>query len=364
VKTLGILLALAASGPSLASRAVQDPAPLRRPDGAPRAEDPRSAPVEVRAAWEALAAVLTVAHGYQLSILAFQEPADQPGEAAAPKGPAPEATAAWSALVAATSTPGDHPPISAFELHAQVTARQGVQRNDLDEVTYRYLAPHFIRFGIGPSRETGRGPGKGQAAYWLKDGQRVTPLEGRAYQQDRDLVRRMTTIAQNVIALSNPAKLTVRKLELRAGPPPLLPAGLQWHAERMTWIELLSPDFDLYREQPPASPLPPSEPPEGGEPAPPERLFRVQIGADRKTHQPRLVVLREEGSPGEVTGEPLLFELQHHQEVNGYVLPHLILVRGLEPSAMPAVFQESPSQEIGVVRANLAPEFAPGDFQP
>ena len=271
-----------------------------------------------------------------------------------PKAVDPAAEAAWRSVIAATTIPGERKPISAFELRAEVLTRQGIQSNQFD-ATYRFLSPHYIRFGLGVSRETGRGPGKGQNAYWLKDKDAVTVLSGREYKQDRDLVRRMTTLAQNVLVLSDPRKIRANKLELREAAPKFLPKRLSGQS-RLLWVEFVSPDFDLYRSEPP-------EQVEGD----PERSFRVLIGADRESHLPRFVVLREELRPGTKlasVGEPLLFDLKDYRAINSYLLPHTILVRGYDPRTIPAAFQEQPGQEIYVTFANFAPDLKEGDFKP
>jgi len=285
-------------------------------------------------------------------------PSPASGPEAAPPAPSPAAQAAWEAVVKATAVPGERQPVTSFELRAHVTARQGVQSNDLD-ATYRFLGqggeetgPGLIRFGLGASRETGRGPGKGQRAYWLRDGKQVTVLEGREYEEDRNLVRRMTTIAGNLLSLSDPAKVRTQGLTLRENPPPAVPADLM-RGRRLTWIEFLSPDFDLYRDEPPA----------GRDPAQP-RLFRVVVGADRKTLLPALVVLREEGLPGLITGEPLLFQLSDYRPVDGYLLPHGIRVWSVDQNSPAQAFQTAPGQEISVLYADLAPGLSPEDFKP
>jgi hypothetical protein len=290
--------------------------------------------------------------------LALAAAAQDGGAAAPPPAVAPPAApgpaqAAWDAVLGAMTVPGERQPVTSFSISAHVTARQGVQSNDF-EATYRFLKPAFIRFGLGPNRETGHGPGQGMKAYWLRDGKQVTLLDSRTYLEDRELVRRMTTIANNILALTDPQKLRTRSLELRASPPELLPEELAFSARRLTWIEFLSPDFDLYRD----------EPPSGAEPAP-ERLFRVVVGADKKKNNlPALVLLREEGDPRAVTGEPLLFELQDYRAVDGYKLPHGIKVRGLDTSAPKPVFQSAPAQEISVSFADLTPGFTPDAFLP
>jgi len=273
-----------------------------------------------------------------------------PPAVAPPAAPSP-AQAAWDAVLGAMTVPGERQQVTSFSIGAHVTARQGVQSNDF-EASYKFLAPAFIRFGLGPNRETGHGPGQGTKAYWLRDNKQITVLEGRTYAEDRDLVRRMTTIANNILVLADPQKVRTRDLQMRERAPELLPQDVAWGARRLTWIEFLSPDFDLYRD----------EPPSGAEPAA-ERLFRVLVGADRKRNLPALVLLSEEGDPRQVTGEPLLFELQDYRAVDGYMLPHGIKVRGLDVNAPATQFQAAPAQEISVLSADLTPHFTPDDFK-
>jgi hypothetical protein len=247
---------------------------------------------------------------------------------------------------------GASAPIDSFALRAHVTARQGVQSNDF-EATYQFLAPNLIRFGIGQNRETGRGPGKGQEAYWLRDGDALTWLAGREYIADRELVARMTTIAGNLIALSDLGKVRTERMELRERAPAILPQALAWKAKQLVWIEFLSPDFDLYRAEPPA-----------GADAGAPRLFRVLLGAHKKSLRPELVLLREEGEPGTIVGEPLLFELLAFQEVDGYLLPHGITVRSVDSASPSLAFEEKPGQEISVLFADLTPGLTPEAFEP
>ena len=276
-------------------------------------------------------------------------PAPAPVDAP-PKPPAPEAAAAWGQITAAMTVPGEHRPIQAFSLRADVRSRQGVQTNDF-KAEYRYLAPHFIRFQLEGGRETGRGPGRGDKAYWLRDKDVVTPLSGREFKADRDLVRRMTTLAQNVVSLANPAGIRTRELVLRPedAPPPLLPKSLAGKARRLTWVEFVSPDFDLFQDEAPADPTRP-------------RNYRVIVGADKKSHVPYLVMVHEEVVPGAPRSEPLLFALEVYRKVDGYLLPHRIRVHNLDLGQPELAFGERAAQEIDVTFADLTPELVEADF--
>src|SRR6185503_4475747 len=99
---------------------------------------------------------------------------------------------------------------------ADVLTRQGVQTNE-GKVDYRYLAPDCMRFVLPSKNETGRfGPAPEQ--YWLREGEEVVTLAGREYKEDRRQVDDMIALAKNYVALSNPARITLTKIELMGAP--------------------------------------------------------------------------------------------------------------------------------------------------
>ena len=143
------------------------------------------------------------------------------------------------------SVDASSPPITAFRLEADVLTRQGAQTNET-EVDYRYLAPDCIRFLLPNRLETGRfGPGRED--YWLKDKEEIVVLAGRDYVQDRRQVDEMLALARNYVALSDPGRLNLRRLELASAAPKDLPASLQAAGKKLTWISVASSDFALVR---------------------------------------------------------------------------------------------------------------------
>lgn len=281
---------------------------------------------------------------------AAQDAAPRPAAEVAPAPDAllaasPEARALWERLCAATksSAPG---PITAFRLKAEVLQRQGAGTNELD-IDYRYLAPDCIRFALPGRRETGRS-GMGREDYWLKDGEEVVVLAGRDYAPDRRQVDEMHALARNYVALSDPSRLALRRLELLPAPPRDLPPNLVERARKLAWLVVASPDFALVRRD--------------GEPAK-DALYVVEIGA-AESGLPELVVIREEPRParaGDVIA-PLLVELGNYREVSGFRIPNKLLVRAQREDRR--AFVESPSQEIYVTEVDLAPKLARADFQP
>lgn len=309
----------------------------------------------------------------------LQDPAADPlAAASAAQRPALErasegARAAWLRLVAAEGA-RDGAPVDAFHLRAEVRNRDGVRTNDL-KVEYRYLAPHFIRFALPNEggtvrRETGRGPGVGQRAYWLKDGDEVRELIGREATEDRRLVDEMLVVARNFLAFSDLANLRLEHVGLAAAPPADLPAS--WRTKpwwrKLTWLELESPDFALLH------PERRGERPDGA------RSYLVQLGLDPGDGLPRLAVVREKtvreklarDQPAEASSRsaaPLLFRLEHYQLAGDFLVPHQILVHPLLESApgTPASgprFAEDPTQEIYLLETELRPELSPESFNP
>ena len=259
------------------------------------------------------------------------------------EGASPEAQAAWARLVAATSSaPGQ--PITAFRLEADVLTRQGAQTNET-EIDYRYLAPDCIRFLLPNRLETGRF-GSGREDYWLKDKDEIVVLASRDYVQDRRQIDEMLALARNYVALSDPGRLNLRRLELRSAPPGDLPPSLQAAAKKLTWISVASPDFALVRRD--------------GEPAPEDALYTVELGLNRDS-LPVLVAIRDESKRGDRAA--LLVELGKYEERNGFKIPLQLRVYGRRPDAR-AGFVDSPSQEIYVTATDLRAPLTRDDFKP
>lgn len=253
----------------------------------------------------------------------------------------PEARAVWE-LVCAASGSVEREPLSAFQLQAGVLTRAGVQTNET-RIEYRYLAPDCIRFMLPSKNETGRfGPAPEQ--YWVRSGEQVTILSGREFKEDRKKVDDMLALARNYVALSNPARLDLRALELCTAPTDLGPA-LAKKTRKLRWLALESPDFTLVK----------SEAPRAG-----ETLYRVELGLDQK-HLPAVAIVREKGRP---ESDPLLVEFSAYQPSDDFTLPFQLRVHVLDRARTPPVFADDASQEVYVTSAALRPQLTLEDFQP
>lgn len=272
----------------------------------------------------------------------------------------PEARALWQALVDASRGEAAE-RIDAFHVRAQVLTRDGVKSNEV-EVEYRFLEPHYIRFSVPSKRgtgscETGRGPGEGQKAYWLKDGEEVVVLQGRETSEDRELVDRMLVVARNFLALSDLSRLRIERMERMAGAPGDLPLG--WHVrgfwKELSWLAVESRDFALLH-------------PDRRGTRPVDRTYRVEFGIDPTTHLPRLAVVREVLTPGvpEPPAAPMLFQLERYAPRDGYLVPGRIAVHHLVqgPEGGPPVFGDDPAQDIWLLDVRLGADLTEADFRP
>ncbi len=269
----------------------------------------------------------------------------------------PEAQARWERMIAASRPLTENrAPITAFILRADVRFRgEGTERNDL-KVDYRYLAPHFLRTLLETDRETGRGPGQGQRAYWVREGDKVEPLVGRDHREGRRQVDEMLAVAKNFIALTDPARLKLTKLELLPAPPTGLPRPLERKVlKKLDWIRVASKDFALVLEQ-------------IGKDEKTPRVFEVDLGISRENDLPVLAIIRE-ANPRIIDGvarpsNPLLFHLEDWRPQDGFRVPWMIKVHRLEATPLRVGFSEFAAQDIVLLEAQLRPQLKEADFAP
>jgi hypothetical protein len=254
----------------------------------------------------------------------------------------PEARALWERMCAASGS-ASREPLAAFQLQAEVLTRTGVQTNEA-KIDYRYLAPDCIRFMLPSKNMTGRfGPAQDQ--YWLQTRDGVVVLAGREYREDRKAVDDMLALARNYVALSNPARLELRALELVPQPSDL-PPELARRARKLAWLALESPDFALVRGEV-----------ERGAAA----LYRVELGVRGEDHLPAFAIVREKGRP---QADPLLVEFSKYVPQDDFRLPFVLLVHVLDRTRTPVAFAEKAAQEVYVTSASLRPKLTLEDFKP
>ena len=131
-------------------------------------------------------------------------------------------------------------------MKAGILTREGVQTNETEDVEYRYLAPDCVRFRLPSRREVGRS-GLAQRDYWLLDGDELVELVGREYEEDRRQIQEMHAVARNFVALSDPGRLRITRLETLADPPPDVAPRLEPKERKLEWLRVASPDFALLR---------------------------------------------------------------------------------------------------------------------
>ncbi len=287
-----------------------------------------------------------------------QEAAPAPGpQSAALERAGEPARAAWQHLLASARR-ASGTPIESFRLSADVRARGGVHSNDF-RVEYRFLAPSYIRFALPndkgtAKRETGRGPGEGQRAYWLREGDDVHALEGRGSTEDRRLVDEMLVVARNFLAFSDLTRLALTTLEALDAAPPDLPASWKrkpwWR--KLVWLRVESPDFALLH-------------PDRRLEAPGPQSYAAELGLDPEDGLPRVAVVRGVPGPeGWKPPSPLCFRLDRYQLHDGALVPFAIQVHALVETPEGPRFAEDPAQDIALLEVSLRPGLQPADFLP
>jgi len=294
-----------------------------------------------------------------------------------PKDAAPEACALWNSLAAALGPKGEtRAPISAFEL--SITTRifnldesgKQQQTNDV-QVRFRYLAPGFVSRAIVDAKgnlETMRGPD----GDWLWDADKEdrVQLAGKDYAKDRRELSQTLSMARNYVALADPGKLRIAKLERLRAPPPQLPVfdpkdpaapldSALSIAASLEWISVLSPDFQVVEPVKSAS-------------AP---LFRAQLGLDPKSHLPLLAIIFQEEQGTNLWETSALIDFtkdtkkpdgtpKHYMTYDGYLVPTFFRVHDPLLPSSPFTFQREPHMAVVVKDSKLRAKLSPEDFRP
>lgn len=262
----------------------------------------------------------------------------------------------WGELLAQTL---GREPIQAFDLSFWMRHRSqdGRQQNDLD-ARYRFLMPGFVRVQLQSGREHLRGP-RGD---FLIDGDQIQPLTARSHVEDRRQLSETVAIARNFLSLTDPARLRIVRLARRDAPPIGLPPGLASRAAELDWLEITSPDFHLAGDGRPAAWA-------AARPADAPRLYRAVLGLERGDRRIALAVVHEEVA-GALALSPstMLVQLGQHRDLDGYRIPHRLLVHEVDLEQSPWAFRERATSELSLkpkpTTIGLRPALAPEHFVP
>ena len=285
-----------------------------------------------------------------------------------PEGTPPEARDAWAALVKALSPelPEGKVPaaVTAFDLTIQTrvkTVLEGgsTQQNDVN-LRYRYLGPGFVRTTL---LETGVERMRGPDGDWLWDAKKgdLFQLSGREYAEDRRELSQTLSISRNYIALCDPARLRIAKLEVLALPPAGLPqlevklskGSAVPLAATLQWLSITSPDFQVVEPVKSRAPL----------------MFKAQIGLDPKTRLPLLATIWQDERNTRVAETAVLVDLKgvsNYRRIDGRLVPTYFSVHDPQLPSSPFVFQATPRVEVVVNSgaSTLSPKLSAADFRP
>lgn len=261
-----------------------------------------------------------------------------------------EARAIWKGLVDSLQQVR---PLQSFRLEFYLRQEDpdpaGHRKNDLD-LAFSYLAPRYVRAQL----ESGRTHLRGPAGDFLIDKAEVRELFGRGATEDLEQLDQMGAIASNFVALCQPvATLRLVELELSAKPPAELHPSLLAEAQKLTWLDLTSPDFYLdlaaLHESAGAGPL-----------------FRAQLGLDPKSHAVRIAVIHERRGAACVQPSAMCVRMTEHLLRDGLQVPHLVEVFAIDPATSPARFYGKSSSKLWLdrTRGSLRTRLTPEDFLP
>jgi len=279
-------------------------------------------------------------------------PQTPPAEGDLPPGAPAEARAAWEALLGAAFPSGAPAPVTAFELEFDGRVYSADRQTNDFSGKYLYLDPGFVRTELARSeRVTMRGP----EGDWLifKDGRKVK-LEGRDFEVDVEELDRAVGVARSFVALTDPRTIRIERLELLPGPPSSIPDALSKRAVALQWLLLETPDFRLASDRPPG----PGQPPD---------LHRIELGLDRATHLPSLVVVRQSDLGQRGFESAQLLALQDFRTLDGYRVPHTVVTYGPDAGTSPWTFDpRRPTFDLYVRGGTLRPQppLTPASFRP
>lgn len=298
--------------------------------------------------------------------------AQQAGQALPPDTTA-EARALWSALAEALrpQTGAELPTsITAFDLSIQtrmITQRENgrSQKNDV-RLRYRFLSPGFVRTTLQDSKvERMRGPD----GDWLWDPEKhdVVQLVGADFAQDRRELSQTLSIARNYLALAEPGRLRITRLERMRAPPAGLPKfdpadettpkeTALTRATSLDWIAVTSPDFQVVEALK-------SKDPNQAQP-----LFTAQIGLDPKSHWPMLAVIWQDEHSTMVAETAVLVDLigeKYYKRIDGRLVPTYFRVHDPLLPSSPFSFQNQARVEVFVMAdSTLNAKLSADDFRP
>lgn len=265
-----------------------------------------------------------------------------------PEGTSAKAKALWNSLTEATLVAGqDRQPVTSFRLQFDLRIQPDDRTSNDVHATYSFLAKkNYVRFSLESGREFLRGPDGNFSV--TSDGEKIL-LAGRDYITDRTQIDDAARIAKNFVALTDPGRLRIARLSAIAKAPSGLPEKMQKRAAKLTWIEVVSPDFHLNRS--------------GAAKRKSAGLYRVLLGLDPKTHRIELAELREEGLS---ETDPILIHFENYEAMDGFQIPRHLKFYEPAPATRPRVFRKKPTSDLylladrGTLRANLKP----ADFKP
>lgn len=272
-----------------------------------------------------------------------------------PADTSPAAREAWNIVCEKSLAPGTaREPVRAFDLALDVRYKAHQQQSNDFQARFRFLAPSFLRATTESQREQLRGP-KGDWLIDPKTKEKIPIAVDRAYAEDRRQLDDSVAIARNFVALTDPRSLRIVRLAVRDGAPAGLPPSAAARASTMRWLEIESPDFHLQKTSSPNAPV-----------APGEKLYRVSLGIDPASGLVAFALVNDPGAPAGVSASTLFIVLGEPRALDGFQVPHHMVVYEVDPASRPLAFRKDASSDIYLVqgKATLRAKLTAEDFLP
>lgn len=175
------------------------------------------------------------------------------------------------------------------------------------ELQAKFMAPRSIRYRIEEEGEIIE-RGRDRIGVWDRVGDKVRPLSGREYGQDREQINRHTRLARQLLRFLDPGALLRSLKELSLVQIEELPLGIRGKMRRFTTVSGQLDSFPLYAL----------------EENPDKVALKMLI--DPESHQLSAVQLVPLNAEGNALAGGELIMLQDHKETQGRLLPTLLTI--------------------------------------
>lgn len=269
-----------------------------------------------------------------------------------PEDTTPSARDRWNKILAGTRIPGvQAAPIQGFDMSFEI-ATEG---NEF-AAHYKFKAKEkYLSFFL-PRSSTKRVMLRGPKGDFLIEEGVAEKLGGRGNTVGPKQLDDWTAIARNFIALSDPK--AIRIVSLKTLPAMTLPLptessirNLPKLAKQLSWLEMRSPDFQLYNVDGPGKRT---------------GIFRALLGVNQETGAVELAILSEDHKELGLHFSTMLVDISRRNKIDGYIVPGRMQIWKVEyHRGQPTGFGKWEAVDLSLLEGgSLKPAFGENVFLP